>query len=44
MAESMIQGYTLSSGDEEFLAGTRQRDNLFEEIEIEWFATVEYPA
>ncbi len=44
MAEQLIDGENLSAGEWEFLADCKIRDNLFEEIELEWFARVEFPA
>jgi len=44
MADHIIGGEGLSEGDREFYNDCRQRDTLFDEIELEWFARVEYPA
>ncbi len=44
MADRMIGGAGMSDGDREFYNDCRQRDTLFDEIELEWFARVEYPA
>jgi len=44
MAEKKIKGESLSSGDREFYNDCRKRDALFDEIELEWFARIEYPA
>jgi 1,4-alpha-glucan branching enzyme len=44
MAERRMRGEQLSPGDWEFFNDCRKRDSLFEEIELEWFARVEYPA
>jgi len=44
MCDRMIRGDGLSSGDWEFYNDCRKRDACFPEIELEWFAQVEYPA
>jgi len=43
MADKLIGGEELSSGEQEFFNDCRKRDQLFEEIELEWFARIEYP-
>jgi len=43
MAEAMIAGKAPSDGDWQFYKDCCTRDSLFEEIELEWFAHVEYP-
>ena len=43
MADKMIKGEDISSGEQEFFADCRKRDALFGDIDIEWFARVEYP-
>jgi 1,4-alpha-glucan branching enzyme len=43
MADKLINGEELSSGENEFFNDCRKRDQLFDEIELEWFARVEYP-
>ncbi len=43
MADKMIQGENLSDGDREFYRDCHKRDALFDEIELGWFARVEYP-
>ena len=44
MADKLIRNESLSDGDREFYIDCRKRDALFDEIELEWFARVEYPA
>ncbi|RKX28483.1 MAG: DUF1957 domain-containing protein [Candidatus Zixiibacteriota bacterium] len=44
MIEKKIDGQTLDAGEKQFFANCQKRDHLFEDIEIEWFARVEYPA
>jgi len=44
MAEFKITGKEISDGDRQFLADCKTRDNLFQDIDIEWFAEVEFPA
>ena len=44
MIDEKLDGEPISAGEWEFFEDCRQRDTLFEEIEIEWFAGVEYPA
>ncbi|UCD93910.1 MAG: DUF1957 domain-containing protein [Candidatus Zixiibacteriota bacterium] len=43
MADRLIGGRDISAGDWEFFGDCTQRDALFPEIELEWFARVEYP-
>jgi 1,4-alpha-glucan branching enzyme len=43
MADRKIDGQSLLPGDLEFLKDCEKRDSLFNEIELEWFARVEYP-
>jgi 1,4-alpha-glucan branching enzyme len=43
MADRLINGEELSTGDWEFFTDCCQRDSLFPEMELEWFARVEYP-
>nr|MBN2277138.1 DUF1957 domain-containing protein [candidate division Zixibacteria bacterium] len=43
IAEKKIRGEEPSTGDWEFLGDCSRRDALFPEIELEWFARVEYP-
>ncbi len=43
MAEKLISGGQISTGEWEFLGDCQKRDSLFPEIELEWFARVEYP-
>lgn len=44
LIEKKLNGEQLSDGDRSFYEDCAKRDTLFEEIEIEWFAEVEYPA
>ena len=44
MIDKRIEGVAINSGEWEFLEDCRKRDTLFEDIEIEWFARVEFPA
>ena len=43
-ADKIIAGESLTGDDREFLSDCQRRDNLFPELEIEWFAGVEFPA
>ncbi|UCD64271.1 MAG: DUF1957 domain-containing protein [Candidatus Zixiibacteriota bacterium] len=43
MAQQKIDGQPVEKGDWQFLHDCHQRDSLFEDIEIEWFARVEFP-
>jgi len=43
MADKKIRGEDPTTGEWEFLGDCSRRDSLFEEIELEWFAEVEYP-
>ncbi len=43
LADKKINGENLTSGELEFFGDCKKRDSLFEEIELEWFAAVEYP-
>jgi 1,4-alpha-glucan branching enzyme len=43
MAEKKINGQPIAEGEWQFLEDCAKRDNLFDELEIEWFARVEYP-
>ncbi|MCP4705706.1 MAG: DUF1957 domain-containing protein, partial [candidate division Zixibacteria bacterium] len=43
LADKKINGESISSGDLEFLKDCQKRDSLFEEIELGWFASIEYP-
>ncbi|MCX6827081.1 MAG: DUF1957 domain-containing protein [candidate division Zixibacteria bacterium] len=43
MADKKIRSESLSAGDWEFYSDSKKRDALFTEIELEWFARVEYP-
>lgn len=44
MAEKKIKGDAINDGEWQFFADCKDRDRLFEDIEIEWFAKVEFPA
>ena len=44
IADKLFKGQSMETGDREFLNDCKLRDNLFSEIEIEWFSEVEYPA
>jgi 1,4-alpha-glucan branching enzyme len=44
MADKKISGEAISAGEWEFYSDCKKRDSLFPEIELEWFARVEYPA
>ena len=44
MAEKRISGQPLEPGERQYLEDCGKRDTLFEEIEIEWFSKVDYPA
>jgi len=44
MADKKINGQEITPGEWQFLDGCKKRDNLFEDIEIEWFAKIEFPA
>lgn len=44
MADDRMAGKELSAGQRQFLADCQTRDALFADLELEWFAAVEYPA
>ncbi len=44
MVERKIRGQQIDSGEWQFFEDCKKRDKLFDEIEISWFARVEYPA
>jgi len=44
MADDRIAGRELSAGQREFLADCQTRDSLFADLELDWFAAVEFPA
>ncbi len=44
MADKKISGQTIQRGEWQFFEDCRKRDCLFEDIEIEWFGRVEFPA
>ncbi len=43
MARKKFDGGQLDQGEREFLKDCSSRDSLFEEIDLDWFASVEYP-
>ena len=43
MADKKIAGHTISDGEWRFFDDCKTRDHLFEDIEIEWFARVDFP-
>jgi len=43
IAEKKLNHEQISKGDRQFLEDCSKRDILFQELEIEWFAKVEYP-
>jgi len=44
MIDKKIDGETIEEGEWQLFEDCSKRDTLFEDIEIEWFARVEYPA
>ncbi|MDH4156885.1 MAG: DUF1957 domain-containing protein [candidate division Zixibacteria bacterium] len=44
MADKIIKGEEVTPGEWQFFADCKTRDSLFEDIELEWFAHVEFPA
>ena len=44
MVDKKIGGQAISDGEWTFFADCKARDTLFPELDIEWFARVEYPA
>ena len=44
LADKKIAGKAISDGEWQYFADCKERDSLFPEIELEWFAGVEYPA
>jgi 1,4-alpha-glucan branching enzyme len=44
IADNIIAGHPIPDGEWTFFADCKARDTLFPEIDIEWFAKVEYPA
>ncbi len=44
IAEKKIKGEKINDGEWQFFADCKERDRLFDGIEIEWFAKVEFPA
>ena len=43
MAENKIRGESLTDGDLQFLHDCQTRDSIFPELDLTWFASVEYP-
>ena len=43
MADKMIAGQALSEGEWQYFRDCRDRDTLFPELELDWFARVEFP-
>lgn len=44
LADKLSGGEELTSGERAFVADCKKRDQLFADIELEWFAEVKYPA
>ena len=44
LADKKIAGQTISAGEWQYFADCKERDTLFQELEIEWFAKVDFPA
>jgi len=44
IAEKMFDGHPPQAGERRFFDDCRKRDCLFEDIDLAWFAAVEYPA
>jgi len=44
LADKLIAGDTISDGEWQYYRDCAIRDSLFEELEIEWFAKVDFPA
>jgi 1,4-alpha-glucan branching enzyme len=44
MAHKKMDGIPLDTGEWQFFQDCVERDRLFDDIEIEWFAAVEFPA
>jgi len=43
MADKKIAGESIGDGEWRFFDDCKTRDHLFDDIEIEWFARVEFP-
>lgn len=43
MADTLFSGKAISSGDRQFLRACVQRDQLFPELDLAWFASIEHP-
>ena len=43
LADAKISGQTISEADRHLLSEIEKRDDLFPELEIDWFASVDYP-
>ncbi|MFH2048364.1 MAG: DUF1957 domain-containing protein, partial [bacterium] len=44
MIEKKIKGEAIKDGEWQFFSDCKERDRLFDDIEIEWFAKIEFPA
>ncbi len=44
LADKLIAGEPVSDGDRQYYRDCATRDTLFPELELEWFARVEFPA
>ncbi len=44
MADKKIKGEAIESGEWQLFEDCKKRDRLFDELEIDWFAAVEFPA
>ncbi|HWR83983.1 MAG TPA: 1,4-alpha-glucan branching protein domain-containing protein [Candidatus Deferrimicrobium sp.] len=44
MAQKKIDGHSIEPGEWQFLDDCKKRDKLFDEIDLKWFARVEFPA
>jgi len=44
LAEKKIAGQQIEEGERQFFEDCKKRDKLFDEVEIDWFARVEFPA
>ncbi len=44
MVDKKLNGESITDGEWQFFRDCQQRDHLFDDVEIEWFARIEYPA
>ena len=44
MADKKIKGEAIESGEWQLFEDCKKRDRLFDELDIDWFAGVEFPA